>query len=41
MGDGEMGVANRKDQMPGKQEPPRTPSGRHYHEYPITGIKNP
>ena len=25
MGDGELGVATRKSQMPGKQEPPRTP----------------
>ena len=25
MGDGEVGVAIRKFQMPGKQEPPRTP----------------
>jgi hypothetical protein len=25
MGDGELGVAIRKSQMPGKQEPPRTP----------------
>ena len=27
MGDGELGVATRKSQMPGKQEPPRTPWG--------------
>jgi hypothetical protein len=27
MGDGELGVATRKFQMPGKQEPPRTPQG--------------
>ena len=27
MGDGELGVATRKSQMPGKQEPPRTPQG--------------
>jgi hypothetical protein len=25
MADGEQGVATRKSQMPGKQEPPRTP----------------
>jgi hypothetical protein len=25
MGDGEPGIATRKSQMPGKQEPPRTP----------------
>jgi hypothetical protein len=24
MGDGELGIATRKSQMPGKQEPPRT-----------------
>ena len=29
MGDGELGVATRKSQMPGKQEPPRTPRGWH------------
>jgi hypothetical protein len=27
MGDGELGVKTRKSQMPGKQEPPRTPQG--------------
>ena len=27
MGDGELGVATRKSQMPRKQEPPRTPWG--------------
>jgi hypothetical protein len=27
MGDEELGVATRKSQMPGKQEPPRTPWG--------------
>jgi hypothetical protein len=27
MGDGELEVATRKSQIPGKQEPPRTPSG--------------
>jgi len=27
MGDGELGLAIRKSQMPGKQEPPRTPRG--------------
>jgi hypothetical protein len=27
MGDGELGVATRKSQMPGKQEVPRTPQG--------------
>jgi hypothetical protein len=27
IGDGELGVATRKSQMPGKQEPPRTPRG--------------
>jgi hypothetical protein len=27
MGDGKLGVATRKSQMPGKQEPPRTPWG--------------
>jgi hypothetical protein len=27
MRDGELGVATRKSQMPGKQEPPRTPQG--------------
>jgi hypothetical protein len=29
MGNGELGVATRKSQMPGKQEPPRTPWGWH------------
>ena len=29
MGDGELGVAARKSQMPGKQEPPRTLRGQH------------
>jgi hypothetical protein len=29
MGDGELGVANRKSQMPGKQEPPRIQLGGH------------
>jgi hypothetical protein len=27
MGDGELGIATRKSQMPGKQDPPRTPQG--------------
>ena len=27
VGDRELGVANRKSQIPGKQEPPRTPWG--------------
>jgi hypothetical protein len=29
MGDGELGVATRKSQMPGQQESPRTPLGWH------------
>ena len=39
-GIGEQGVATIKSQMPGKQERPRTPQGRHYLKYPIKGKEN-
>ena len=40
MGDAEVEVATRKSQMPGKQEPPRTPWGWCQLKYPAKGREN-
>jgi hypothetical protein len=40
MRDGELEVATRKSQMPGKQEPPRTPWGWYLLKYPTKGREN-
>jgi hypothetical protein len=37
MGDGKLGVATRKFQMPGKQEPPRIPTGMTLAKIPHKG----
>jgi hypothetical protein len=37
VGNGELGVATRKSQMPGKQEVPRNQQGWHYPKYPTKG----
>jgi hypothetical protein len=40
IGDGELGVPTRISQMPGKQEPPKTPQGMTLAEIPQKGREN-
>jgi hypothetical protein len=40
MGNGKLGVATRRSQMPVKQELPRTPQGWHWLKYPTKGREN-